>query len=94
MIIIICSVFFCGICVVLCVFTVSVAVSFMCFLLCCVVCRFTLANKPLIFMPIALSVLCAQLTRDLLAIARFLLTLNISQTATDTAIVTIEIEGE
>jgi len=85
---------FCGICVVLCVFTVSVAVSFMCFLLCCVVCRFTLANKPLIFMPIALSVLCAQLTRDLLAIARFLLTLNISQTATDTAIVTIEIEGE
>ena len=85
---------FCGIYVVLCVFTVSVAVSFMCFLLCCVVCRFTLVNKPLIFMPIALSVLCAQLTRNLLAIARFLLTLNISQTATDTAIVTIEIEGE
>ena len=46
-------------------------------------------------MPIdALSVLCAQLTRDLLAIAKFLSTLNISQTATDTAIVTIEIEGE
>jgi len=46
-------------------------------------------------MPIdALSVLCAQLTRDLLVIAKFLLTLNISQTATDTAIVTIEIEGE
>ena len=83
---------FCGICVVLCVFTVSVAVSFMCFLLCCVVCRVTLVKKPLIFMPIALSVLCAQLTRNLLAIARFLLTLNISQTATDTAIVTIECE--
>ena len=39
---------FCGICVILCVFyIVSVVLSFV-FLLCCVVCRFTLANKPLI----------------------------------------------
>jgi len=86
---------FCGICVVLCVLLFRSSVLYVFFLLCCVVCRFTLANKPLIFMPIdALSVLCAQLTRDLLVIAKFLLTLNISQTATDTAIVTIEIEGE
>ena len=39
---------FCGICVILCVFYCFCSIVLYVFLLCCVVCRFTLANKPLI----------------------------------------------
>jgi len=39
---------FCGICVILCVFYCFCSIVLCVFLLCCVVCRFTLANKPLI----------------------------------------------